>query len=155
MATTLLRRPAPSVPLLPSVARRRAITRPRPELLGLLLLAAVLDLWGLARNGYANEYYSAAVRSMSSSWHAFLFGSFDASGTMTVDKPPLALWMQVASVKVFGFHPLSLLVPQAGVGGAAGAPLYDPTRPGWGGPPALWPGRRPPPPPSRAPSRAP
>jgi len=91
MATTLLRRPARSVPLFASVARRRAIARPRPELLGLLVLAAVLNLCGLARNGYANDYYSAAVRSMSSSWHAFLFGAFDASGAMTVDKPPLAL----------------------------------------------------------------
>ena len=41
----------------------------RPELLGLLGLAGVLDLWGLSINGWANPYYSAAVRSMSTSWH--------------------------------------------------------------------------------------
>ena len=74
--------------------RARALTlpRPRPELAGLLLLAGLLSLWALSRNGWANEYYSAAVRSMASSWHAFIYGSFDPAGVMTVDKPPLALW---------------------------------------------------------------
>jgi hypothetical protein len=32
----------------------------RPELAGLLVLAALLNLWALSRNGWANEYYSAA-----------------------------------------------------------------------------------------------
>jgi 4-amino-4-deoxy-L-arabinose transferase-like glycosyltransferase len=104
------------------------LPRQRPELVALLALAAVLNLWALDQNGWANEYYSAAVRSMSSSWHAFLFGSFDASGVMTVDKPPLALWVQAASVKVFGFHSLSILVPQALMGMGAVALVYDLTR---------------------------
>ena len=52
---------------------------PRPELAALLVLAGVLNLWALDQNGWANEYYSAAVRSMASSWHAFLYGSFDAA----------------------------------------------------------------------------
>src|SRR4051794_34998765 len=134
--TSLLRRRAPvaSIPESPGATRSRAIPRPRPELLALLVLAAVLNAWGLARNGYANEYYSAAVRSMSTSWHAFLFGSFDASGAMTVDKPPLALWVQVASVKVFGFHSLSLLLPQALMGVATVGLVYDLTRRVWGRP---------------------
>ncbi len=101
---------------------------PRPELIALLVLAAVLNLWALGQNGWANEYYSAAVRSMSSSWHNFLFGSFDPSGVMTVDKPPMALWVQAASVRVFGFHPLSILVPQALMGMASVALVYDLTR---------------------------
>jgi 4-amino-4-deoxy-L-arabinose transferase-like glycosyltransferase len=106
----------------------RTLARRRPELIALLALAAALNLWGLSRNGWANEYYSAAVRSMSSSWHAFLYGSFDAAGVMTVDKPPLATWVQVAFVKVLGFHPLSLLLPQALMGVAAVALVYDLTR---------------------------
>src|SRR4051794_12946128 len=106
-------------------ARARSLPRPRPELAALLVLAALLNLWALARNGWANEYYSAAVRSMSSSWHAFLYGSFDQAGVMTVDKPPLALWVQVALVKVFGYHPLSMLVPQALMGVASVALVYD------------------------------
>ena len=106
-------------------ARVSSLTLPRPELLVLLVLAGVLNLWALTKNGWANEYYSAAVRSMSSSWHNFLFGSFDASGVMTVDKPPLALWVQTLSVKLFGFHSLSILVPQALMGVASVALVYD------------------------------
>ncbi|HST56776.1 MAG TPA: glycosyltransferase family 39 protein, partial [Solirubrobacteraceae bacterium] len=103
----------------------RALRVPRPELLGLLVLAGVLNLWALSRNGWANDYYSAAVRSMSSSWHNFLFASADPSGVMTVDKPPLALWVQALSVRVFGYHSLSMLVPQALMGVASVALVYD------------------------------
>ncbi|MDX6724979.1 MAG: hypothetical protein QOD73_3383 [Solirubrobacteraceae bacterium] len=114
--------------------RSWALARPRPELLVLLALAGALNLWALDRNGWANEYYSAAVRSMTSSWHAFLYGSFDAAGVMTVDKPPLALWVQAASVKLFGLHSLSLLVPQALMGVASVALVYDLTRRHFGRP---------------------
>jgi 4-amino-4-deoxy-L-arabinose transferase-like glycosyltransferase len=100
----------------------------RPELLGLVALAAVLNLWSLSRNGWANDYYAAAVRSMSSSWHNFFFGSFDASGVMTVDKPPLALWVQALSARIFGYHSLSVLVPQALMGIASVVLVYDLTR---------------------------
>jgi 4-amino-4-deoxy-L-arabinose transferase-like glycosyltransferase len=104
-----------------AIARRL----PRPELIGLVALAAVLNLWALSRNGWANDYYSAAVRSMSSSWHNFLFASLDPSGVMTVDKPPLALWVQALSVRLFGYHPLSMLVPQALMGVASVVLVYD------------------------------
>ena len=110
-------------------ARRRVSARTllgAPELLVLLAVAGVLNLWGLSINGWANTYYSAAVSSMAASWHNFLFASMDPSGLMTVDKPPLSLWVQALSARVFGFHPLSLLVPQAMMGiVAAAALLYD------------------------------
>jgi 4-amino-4-deoxy-L-arabinose transferase-like glycosyltransferase len=98
---------------------------PRPELGLLVVLAGVLNLWALGQNGWANQYYSAAVRSMASSWHAFLYGSFDAAGVMTVDKPPLALWVQALSVKVFGFNSLAMLVPEALMGVATVVLVYD------------------------------
>jgi 4-amino-4-deoxy-L-arabinose transferase-like glycosyltransferase len=129
---------APTAPALPASTPRRAresrlrsgarslaTHAPRPELLALLALAAVLNLVSLARNGWANEYYAAAVRSMSTSWHDFLFASLDHSGVMTVDKPPLALWVQALSVRLFGYHPLSILVPQALMGMASVALVYD------------------------------
>src|SRR4051812_25618616 len=121
MSTISLSHPRP-------VARLRALSRPRPELVGLLALAAILNLWALGQNGWANDYYSAAVRSMASSWHNFLYDSFDPSGVMTVDKPPLALWVQALSVRVFGFHSLSVLVPQALMGMASVGLVYDLTR---------------------------
>ena len=117
-----------SVPTSAPRALTRFSPRVRPELAGLLVLAALLNLWALSRNGWANEYYSAAVRSMTTSWHNFLFGAFDQAGVMTVDKPPLALWVQAASAKAFGFSSLSMLVPQALMGVAAVALTYDLTR---------------------------
>jgi 4-amino-4-deoxy-L-arabinose transferase-like glycosyltransferase len=116
-------------------ARARSERRPRrasllayPELLALVALTAVLNLWDLSINGWANTYYSAAVKSMSTSWHDFLFASLDKTGLMTVDKPPLAFWVQALSVRVFGLHPLSILVPEALMGVAAVALVYDMTR---------------------------
>jgi 4-amino-4-deoxy-L-arabinose transferase-like glycosyltransferase len=119
---------AASVPTSAPRALTRISPRLRPELVGLVALAALLNLWALSRNGWANEYYSAAVRSMTTSWHNFLYGAFDQAGVMTVDKPPLALWVQAASAKVFGFSSLSMLVPQALMGVAAVALTYDLTR---------------------------
>src|SRR6185437_10810527 len=122
---------APATPLAGEDERLRerpaALSKrlPRPELALLLVLSAVLYLWSLSKNGWANDYYSAAVRSMSSSWHNFLFASADPSGVMTVDKPPLALWVQALSVRVFGYHPLSVLVPQALMGVASVGLIYD------------------------------
>ncbi len=117
------RKPRPSTTLPAPVTA--AVGSARVQLAALLSLTAVLNLWALGRNGWANTYYSAAVRSMSSSWHDFLFGAMDRTGVMTVDKPPLALWVQALSVRVFGYHPLSMLVPQALMGVASVALVYD------------------------------
>ena len=129
MTTSSLPYPAPR-----ALARARSRLRLRPELGALIGFAAVLNLWGLSINGWANTYYSAAVQSMTTSWHNFLFASLDQSGLMTVDKPPLSLWIQALSARVFGFHPLSLLIPQAVMGVVAVALLYDLTRRRFGRP---------------------
>jgi 4-amino-4-deoxy-L-arabinose transferase-like glycosyltransferase len=118
-------------------SRLRAVPRPHPALAALVLLACALNLWALDQNGLANAYYAGAVRSMSESWHAFLYGAFDAAGVMTVDKPPLALWVQALSARVFGFSSLSILVPQALMGVAAVALTYDLTRRRFGVPAGL------------------
>jgi len=109
-----------------ALSRSRAgVLAQRPELLVLLAVAGVLNLWALDLNGYANDYYAAAVRSMTQSWHAFLYGSFDAAGLQTVDKPPLALWVQALSARVFGFNSWALLVPQALMGVGTVALVYS------------------------------
>ncbi len=113
----------------PGARQALALRAPRPELRALIVARGVLNLWALGRNGWANDYYSAAVRSMSTSWHNFLFASLDQSGVMTVDKPPLALWVQALSVRVFGYHPLSMLVPQALMGVASVALVLRPRAP--------------------------
>ncbi len=62
---------------------------------------------------------------MAASWHNFLFASLDQSGLMTLDKPPLAFWVQALSVRLFGYHPLSILVPEALMGIVAVGLLFD------------------------------
>jgi 4-amino-4-deoxy-L-arabinose transferase-like glycosyltransferase len=89
-----------------------------------LALAAVLNTNRLSQNGYANIFYSAGDKSMLRSLHNFFFASFDPGGLVTVDKPPLALWVQVLSAKLFGFSPLSILLPEAIVGVLSVALLY-------------------------------
>ncbi len=111
----------------PRALRRLARSRPGLHHLALaaaLALAAVLDVHRLSQNGYGNIFYSAGVESMLRSWHNFFFVSFDPGGLVTIDKPPLALWLQAASAKLFGFHPLSVLLPEAIVGVLSVALLY-------------------------------
>ena len=54
-----------------------------PALVVISGLAALSYAWELGRDPL-EPYYAAAVRSMSTSWHDFLFGAFDPSGTVTV-----------------------------------------------------------------------
>ena len=107
----------------------------RPALLGLLALTAILYTAGLSRNGWANDFYSAAVQAGATSWKAFFFGSFDSSSFITVDKTPASLWVMELSVRVFGLNSWSVLLPQAAEGVAAVGLLYAAVR-RWAGPAA-------------------
>ncbi len=93
-----------------------------------LALSAVLGTERLSQNGYANVFYAAGVRSMLGSFHDFLYASFDPGGLVTIDKPPLSLWVQVLSAKLFGFSHLSLLLPEAIIGVLGVAALYGALR---------------------------
>src|SRR5215470_8586193 len=107
----------------------------RPALFGLLALTALLYLWDLTRNGWANDFYAAAVQAGTKSWKAFFFGSFDSSNFITVDKTPALLWVMELSGRIFGFSQWSMLVPQALEGVASVALLYAAVR-RWFGPAA-------------------
>ena len=91
----------------------------RIVLLAILLLAAGLRLWAIERNGFGTEYYAAGVLSMMASPHNFFFVAFDPAGFVSVDKPPVALWIQVASAELFGFSGFSVILPQVLEGLAA------------------------------------
>ncbi|MEA2305593.1 MAG: hypothetical protein QOH43_2873 [Solirubrobacteraceae bacterium] len=104
----------------------------RPALGAVLLLAAVLCLWDLSRNGMSNQYYAAAVKSGSESWKAWFFGSLDPGSFITVDKPPLALWLMGLSARVFGFSSFSMLLPEALCTIAAVGLLYATVRRAFG-----------------------
>ncbi len=96
----------------------------RPALVGILGLSAGLNLWRLDRNGWGNEYYSGAVHSMLESWRNFVFVAFDPGGLVAVDKTPLALWVQAASARLFGYSEAAILIPEALMGVASVGVLY-------------------------------
>jgi len=127
----------------PSPLRRPWRSRPgdpawaRPALLALLAATALLYLVGLGRSGWANAFYSAAVQAGAHSWKAFFFGSFDAAGFITVDKPPASLWIMDLSARVFGVNSWSILVPQALEGVACVGVLYLTVRRWFGAPAGL------------------
>ncbi len=128
---------APERPWWSALIRGRVDDAPwvRPSLIALLLVTAVLYLWGLGASGWANAYYSAAVQAGSESWKAFFFGSSDAANSITVDKTPASLWVMVLSARVFGVNAWSILVPQALMGVATAGLLFATVR-RWYGPAA-------------------
>ncbi len=69
-----------------------------------------------------DPFYDAAVRSMGVSWHNFFFGAYEPGGSVSIDKPPIDLWLQVASVKLLGWGSTSLKLPEA-LAGTASVPL--------------------------------
>jgi 4-amino-4-deoxy-L-arabinose transferase-like glycosyltransferase len=85
------------------------------------LLAAVLRFAHLGQV-VSDPFYDAAVRSMGLSWHNFFFGAVEPSGAVAIDKPPVDLWLQVASVKLFGFGSTTLKLPEA-LAGTIAVPL--------------------------------
>ncbi|MCX7714875.1 MAG: glycosyltransferase family 39 protein [Clostridia bacterium] len=94
----------------------------------LLSLIAILSFWfnfyNISNYGYGNEYYAAAIRSMTQSFKNFFFVSFDPAGMVTIDKPPFGFWMQAISVLIFGYHGWAMLLPQALAGTASCVMLY-------------------------------
>jgi len=88
----------------------------RPALLVILAANSVLYCWNLGINGWANYYYSAAVQSGLMDPASFFFGSSDWGNSITVDKPPLSLWIMGLSVRLFGFNPVAMLLPQVVMG---------------------------------------
>src|SRR5437588_748316 len=90
--------------------------------IGLITLAAAaLRLLYIGKVS-PDPFYDAAVRSMSLSWHNFFFGAFEPGGSVSIDKPPIDLWFQVVSVKLFGFSSTTLKLPEV-LAGIASVPL--------------------------------
>lgn len=96
-------------------------------LIALVLIAALsfwLNFYAISNLGYGNAYYAAAVKSMTQSFKNFFFVSFDPAGMVSVDKPPLGLWIQVLSVTVFGYQGWAMLLPQALAGTGSAVMMY-------------------------------
>lgn len=104
----------------------------RPLLAVLLVVTAVAYLWDLDRNGWGNTFYAAAVQAGTHSWSAMFYGSFDWGNYITVDKPPVSLWIMSLSGRIFGFNSWSMLAPEALLGVASVGLLYGAVRRAWG-----------------------
>src|SRR5260370_2543948 len=91
---------------------------------GIILISVFMNFFRLGQNGFGS-YYPPAVRSMMDNWHTFFFASYDPGGFVTIDKPPVGFWLQVASAKLFGFTSFSVLLPQALAGVLSVLLLYS------------------------------
>ncbi|MEU5533748.1 glycosyltransferase family 39 protein [Streptomyces sp. NPDC020362] len=114
MATTVLDLSPRSTGVARRAPWRSPVGQPvyaRPVLLVITVLAAVLYTWGIEHSQY-HVFYANAARSMTESWKAFFYGSFDPGNSITLDKLPGFLWPQALSARVFGFHPWALTLPQ-------------------------------------------
>jgi len=78
----------------------------------IVILAAALRFANLDAIGYANHYYTAAVKSMLQSWHNFFYVAAEPGGSVSVDKPPLGLWIQTISAYFLGVSGFSVVLPQ-------------------------------------------
>src|SRR5712692_4852203 len=92
--------------------KKRLFARHRVALGGILLISVVMNFYELGKNGFGS-YYPAAVLSMMDNWHNFFFAAYDPGGFVSIDKPPVGFWLEVASAKIFGFNSVSILLPQA------------------------------------------
>ncbi len=104
----------------------------RPTLLGIAAVAALLYARNIASAGFEG-FYSVAVKSMSVSWKAFVFGAFDPAATITLDKLAGSFAPQAISARIFGFHAWSLALPQVIEGVIAVLAMYRVVR-RWAGP---------------------
>ena len=79
-------------------------------LAAIVALAAALRFANLGALGEANHYYTAAVASMLKSWHNFFFVAAEPGGAVSVDKPPVGLWLQAISAYFLGVNGLGVLL---------------------------------------------
>jgi 4-amino-4-deoxy-L-arabinose transferase-like glycosyltransferase len=94
-----------------------------------LLVAAVLRLTRLDDNGVGTAYYAAGVRSMLQGAWLFFYNAFDPAGFISLDKPPIAFWIQTIFAAILGYSGWSIHLPQALAGVASVALLYRLVRP--------------------------
>ena len=91
-------------------------------ILAIMILSLALHLTNIESLGDANAYYTAAVESMLKSWKNFFFAAAEPGGSVTVDKPPLGLWIEAAFAYFLGVSGFSVTLPNI-LAGVMGLPL--------------------------------
>jgi len=77
----------------------------------LMGVSLLLHLANIGAIGDGNLYYTAAVKSMLQSWNNFFFAAAEPGGSVTVDKPPLGLWIEALSASIFGVNGFAVSLP--------------------------------------------
>ncbi|MCQ4085972.1 glycosyltransferase family 39 protein [Saccharibacillus sp. JS10] len=112
--------------------KSQAKFRPDFWLLATALIALFLNGWNIWEENYSNTYYTVAVASMMENVHNFFYASLDSAGSVTVDKPPVAFWIQTISALIFGLHGWSVVLPQALAGVGSVILVYLLVKPSFG-----------------------
>ena len=83
-------------------------------------------------NDFDNPYYTATAFSVIKTWNNFLFASSDPLGVVSVDKPPLAFWLQGIGIYLFGTEKWAVNIFQAILGIISILILYSLIKPTFG-----------------------
>ncbi len=81
-------------------------------LAAIVALAAALRFGNIEAIGQSNTYYTAAVESMLQSWHNFFFVAAEPGGSVSIDKPPVGLWIEAISAYFLGVNGFATVLPQ-------------------------------------------
>lgn len=114
-----------TLPSKPSLLGKRllpGITVGAVIVMAVMLLSLGLYLYNIESLGDANAYYMAAVKSMLMSWKNFFFVAAEPGGSVTVDKPPLGLWIEAVFAYFLGVSGFSVSLPNI-LAGILGIPL--------------------------------
>lgn len=109
----------------PSILKRKlflGISTATILLIVIMVLSFALHMININSIGDANAYYTAAVQSMLKSWHNFFFVAAEPGGSVTVDKPPLGLWIEAVFAYFLGVSGFSVSLPNI-LAGVFGIPI--------------------------------
>lgn len=103
-----------TLPSKPSLLGRKllpGVTVATMVLIAIMVLSTILHFVNMDSIGDANAYYTAAVKSMLMSWKNFFFVAAEPGGSVTVDKPPLGLWIEAVFAYFLGVSGFSVSLP--------------------------------------------
>ncbi len=103
-----------TLPAQPSFLKKKlflGVTISSVLIVAIMGLSFALHMYNIESIGDANSYYTAAVKSMLQSWSNFFFVAAEPGGSVTVDKPPLGLWIEAVFAYFLGVSGFSVSLP--------------------------------------------
>jgi 4-amino-4-deoxy-L-arabinose transferase-like glycosyltransferase len=105
---------AETIPSQPSFLKKKlflGVTISTVLVMAIMIFSFGLHMYTIQAIGDANAYYTAAVKSMLQSWSNFFFVAAEPGGSVTVDKPPLGLWIEAVFAYFLGVSGFSVSLP--------------------------------------------